>query len=272
MPARPLAELPTVVTCFAFREEYFPELRGMISTIKRNHPDWPLVVGRGTPMDSGAVVFDIEAPTGPGRLTLPVSFHPEGGEDDWRRITRMKACWLHEVWHRWGGLASFPCHRVMWLDADARCTAPLIFEIDPETEAIAGPWWRHPDDSCYDTITTGLLLLQGTEHGPVAEVLARWSRSCVAQIKDLGPPLVPWPEGDQEVLTRLLAQPPGTAAGFQLLKLDHDTYCGIPLPDGKPRPGALVDHWMMSAKMGRKNSKRGPDWPPPEHLRRTDRQ
>jgi hypothetical protein len=34
MTARPLAQLTTVVTCFAFREEYFPELSGMIATIK----------------------------------------------------------------------------------------------------------------------------------------------------------------------------------------------------------------------------------------------
>jgi hypothetical protein len=68
MPAWPLGGLATVVTCFVFREEYFLGLNGMIATIKQYHPDWPLVIGRGTPMDSGVATFDVEAPTGPDRL------------------------------------------------------------------------------------------------------------------------------------------------------------------------------------------------------------
>lgn len=245
----------------------------MLATVKQHHPDWPLVIGRGTPADSTIVTFNVEAPTGPDQLTLPVPVHLGDGEDDWRKITRMKAWWLHEVWRRWGGLASSSCNRIMWLDADARCNAPLSFEVDPDTEIIAGPWWQHPDDRSYDTITTGLLLLQGLEHGPVAKILARWSRACLEQIQDLGPPLVPWPEGDQEVLARMLEQSPRaeTQETFQLLKLDHGVYCGIPSSDGEPHPDALIDHWMMSAKMGRPSSKRGPDWPPPEHLRRVHR-
>jgi hypothetical protein len=264
MTARPLAELTTVVTCFAFREEYFPELSGMIATVKACHPEWPIVIGRGKPQDDGVATFAVETPDGPEEWTLPVPFHLCGGEDDWRRITRMKAWWLHEVWRRLGGPKRPGHHRILWIDADARCKAPLAFEVDPESEIIAGPWWRHPTDSVYDGITTGLLLLQGSEHGPVAGVLEHWSDVCLEQIQDLGPPTVPWPEGDQEVLTKVLARCPQMDATLQLLKLDHDTYCGV----GKACPEAVIDHWMMSGKMARRGRR---DWPPPEHLRRGPR-
>jgi hypothetical protein len=164
-------------------------------------------------------------------------------------------------------MAHPPCHRIIWLDADARLNAPLDFRLDPGAEVIAGPWWQHPDDSRYDTITSGLLLFQGAAQGPVADILQRWSRACLEQIEKLAAPTVPWPEGDQEVLTHTLAQAAEAGLNFDLLRLDHDKYCGIPTDEGEPQPGALVDHWMMSAKMGRKG-RRGDDWPPPEHLRR----
>jgi hypothetical protein len=173
MKTRPLAQLTTVVTCFAFREEYFPELSGMIATLKECHAEWPMMLGRGTPRDDGVVTFAVETPDGPEEWTLPVPFHLCGSENDWRRITRMKAWWLHEVWRRFGGPTRPACHRILWIDADARCKAALAFEVDPESEIIAGPWGRHPTDSALDGITTGLLLLQGSEHGPVARVLER---------------------------------------------------------------------------------------------------
>lgn len=74
MTTRPLAELTAVVTCFAFREEYFPELRGMIATIDECHPEWPMVVGRGTPRDDGVVRFAVETPDGPEQWTFPSHF------------------------------------------------------------------------------------------------------------------------------------------------------------------------------------------------------
>jgi hypothetical protein len=267
MTARPLRELSTVLTCFAFRDEYFPELNGMLATVRRHHPDWPLVIGRGALIGSGLARFDVETPSGLYQWDLPVPLHLGGGEDDWRKITRMKGWWLEEVWSRFGGLAGPPCNRIMWLDADARLNAPLDFGLDPEAEIIAGPWWHDPNDSRYDTITSGLLLLQGVGQGPVAEILNGWSRACLEQIENLAAPKVPWPEGDQEVLTDVLAQSSEAGLSFSILKLDHEQYCGIPTEKGEPQPGALVDHWMMSAKMGRKG-KRGEDWPPPEHLRR----
>jgi hypothetical protein len=239
----------------------------MLATVRRHHPDWPLVIGRGALLHGGVARFDVETPSGQGVWTLPVPLSLGGGEDDWRRITRMKGWWLEKVWDQFGGLASPSCHRIIWLDADARLNAPLDFGLDPGAELIAGPWWHHPNDSRYDTLTSGLILFQGARQGPVAGILKRWSQACLEQIENLAPPTVSWPEGDQEVLTNILAQLPVAESSFSILKLDHDKYCGIPSDKGEPQPGALVDHWMMSAKMGRKG-KRGEDWPPPEHLRR----
>ncbi|MGA9770430.1 MAG: hypothetical protein WBV94_15430 [Blastocatellia bacterium] len=267
MSARPLRELSTVLTCFAFREEYFPELNFMLATVKRHHPDWFVVVGRGVPTVSGVAKFDVESPSGQCEWTLPIPLNLGGGEDDWRKITRMKSWWLEKVWHGFRELVNTPCNRIMWLDADARLNAPLGFELDPEAEVIAGPWWFDPNDSRYDAITSGMLLFQGTRHGPMAEILKLWRQSCLQEIENLVPSTVPWADGDQEVLTRVLAQSIETGLDFHILKLDHDEYVGIPTDKGEPRPGALVDHWMMSAKMGRKGW-RGDDWPPPEHLRR----
>ncbi|MFP5260405.1 MAG: hypothetical protein ACLGJB_00825 [Blastocatellia bacterium] len=270
MSARPLRELPTVLTCFAFREEYFPELDGMLATVKRHHPDWPVVVGRGAPSADGVATLDVESPSGRCHWTLPVPLHLGGGEDDWRKITRMKSWWLEEVWRQFGGLANTLCNRMMWLDADARLNAPLGFELDPGVETIAGPWWYDPNDSRHDTITSGMLLFQGAEHGPMADILRLWRQSCLEEIENLAASTVPWADGDQEVLSRVLTQSARAGLSFHILKLDHDEYVGIPSDKGEPRPGALVDHWMMSAKMGRKG-KRGEDWPPPEHLRRIHR-
>jgi hypothetical protein len=227
---RVLRWLRTVVTCFAFREEYFTELDAMVATVRQCHPDWPLVVGRGIPAATGVATFDVETPDSTSRWDLPVLLHLSGGEDDWRRIVRMKAWWLQKVWCRYGGLSGGPVRRIMWIDADGR------------------------------------------EHGVVAHLLDLWSQACLRQVVDLGPPEVPWPDGDQEILTELLEHVAASEGGPHVIKLDHDTYCGIPLADGRPRPDALVDHWMMSARMGRPAPRRGSDWPPPEHLRRAHRE
>ena len=106
MIAQTVKDLPVVLTCFAFRDEYFPELSGMLATVRRHHPDWPLVIGRGALMEGDVARFDVETPFGQCEWTLPVPLSHGGGEDDWRRITRMKAWWLEKVWDRFGGLAS----------------------------------------------------------------------------------------------------------------------------------------------------------------------
>jgi hypothetical protein len=267
MTAQSVKGLPVVLTCFALRDEYFPEIEAMIATVKHYHPDWLLVIGRGHFMDNHTVIFDIESPSGQSQWTLPVPLYLEGGENDWRRITRIKGWWMREVWNQFAEMTGTAFGRIMWLDADARLTTALNFEIDPASELIAGPWWYDPTNSDYDAITTGLVLFQGNKDGTVAKILDVWSNDCLDQIQNLRPPTVPWPEGDQEVLTNILAQFPEEEHGLRILKLDHDQYCGIPTASGQPQPDALVDHWMMSAKMGRKG-KRGDNWPPPEHLRR----
>ena len=33
--------LPAVLTCFAYREEYFPEMEGMLATIREHIPTGP---------------------------------------------------------------------------------------------------------------------------------------------------------------------------------------------------------------------------------------
>lgn len=270
MNTRPLREMPTVLTCFAFRDEYYAELDGMLATVKQHHPDWPQVIGRGGVRDGNAARFEVETPSGQFQWSLPVPLHLSGGEDDWRKITRMKGWWLDEVWCRFGEMNDASCNRIMWLDADARLNAPLDFELDPAAEIIAGPWWDDPNNGDYDTITSGVILFQGASNGPVAKILKLWREACLEQIQNLPAPTVPWLEGDQEVLTKALAQFPEEDSGFKILKLDHDKYCGIPMANGEPQPDALIDHWMMSAKMGR-SGKRGPDWPPPEHIKRASR-
>src|SRR5260370_32343911 len=87
MTGRPLAELTTVVTSFAFREEYMAELTGMLTTIKRCHPDWPIVVGHGTPGRGHVVTFDLESPLGQDRWTLPAPCRFVFGEDDRLRLS-----------------------------------------------------------------------------------------------------------------------------------------------------------------------------------------
>src|SRR5262249_44039357 len=158
-----------------------------------------------------------------------------------RRITRIKGWWLENVWEHFGGTSAY--RRIMWLDADARLNAPLDFRLCPDREIIAGPWWRDPNDSRYDTITSGLLMFQGIAQGPVAEILRRWSRACVEQIEKLTPSTVPWADSDQEVLTHTLAEAAEAGLNVEILKLDHEKYVGIPTDEGKPQPNALVDHW-----------------------------
>ncbi len=262
---RALADIPTVATSFAFRAEYAHEIAAMVATVRRHHPDWVVVTGHGVPRDDGVVTFDVEGPSGREQWTVPVSLKLGGGEDDWRRITRMKPWWLREVWRTFAGLADPTRRRMIWIDADARLNGPLTFEIDARAEVIASPWWVDVNDSAHDGVTTGLLYLQGAPGGPVARAVARWTDICLQEIRDLPAPKVPWPEGDQEVLSRVIVE---FGATIDLVRLDHDSYVGIPSADGSPTPGALIDHWMMSAKMARPSPRRGPDWPPPEHLRR----
>lgn len=260
-------ELPVVLTSFAFREEYSLELDGMVASVRQHHPEWQIVTGKGPVSGFEFPTLDVESPAGRHQWSLPVSLNLDGSVDDWRKITKMKAWWLARVWHSFGQLAG-DIRRILWIDADARINGPLDIELDSEVEAIAGAWWsdaRHPG---YDTIASGLLLFQGSRQGSIESILDQWSGRCLAHIQKLpDPPIVPWGDGDQEVLNQILKDRPAASGGYALITLESSKYCAIVDKEGKPVPGALVDQWVMARKMKWPRD-RDRDWPPPEGMRR----
>lgn len=261
------AQLPVVLTSFAYREEYFSELDGMVASVREHHPDWHIVTGKGPVHGFEMPTLDIESPTGRQQWSLPVSLNLDGSVDDWRKITKMKAWWITRVWHTFGHLTGGSA-RLVWIDADARINGPLDIELDSESEVIAGAWWsdaRHPG---YDTIASGLLLFQGSSKGTIETILNRWSDTCLSHIQKLpDPPLVPWGDGDQEVLNQILKVRPISNGHYILIRLDSDKYCAIVDKDGTPKPGALVDQWVMARKMKWPRD-RERNWPPPEEVRK----
>jgi len=264
-----LHNLPSVLTSFAYRSEYFPELEGLLETVKEHHPDWQVVTGRGPVPGFELPTLEVDSPAGRDRWSLPVGLNLDGTVDDWRKITKMKAWWLTRVWHEFG--IAGDRKRLVWMDADSRLNGPLDIELEPETETIAGAWWsdaRHPG---YESIASGLLLFQGRSLGPVEAILDIWSATCLDHIRKLPePPIVPWGDGDQEVLNRILKDHPPSAAEWTLLELDSNKYCAIVNKDGTPKPGALVDQWVMARRM-KWPDRFDPNWPPPEEARRRRR-
>jgi hypothetical protein len=259
-------EIPVLLTCFAYRSEYFAELDAMLDTVREHHPRWPVVVGRGPVPGFELPTLEVESPSGKCNWSLPVPLNLDGSVHDWRKIVKMKSWWITRVWQDFGHLADR--NRVLWLDADARLNGPLDIDLDPEAEVIAGPWWSDPKWPGYTTIAGGLLLFQGARRGVVQAILDEWSRTCVAHIENLpDPPLVPWLDSDQEVLSIILRDRPPTNGDYMLLKLERQKYLGIVEKDGTPLPGALVDQWMMARKM-KWPEHRARDWPPPEASRR----
>ena len=265
--ARRVDELPAVLTCFAYREEYFAELEGMLVTVREHHPDWPIVVGRGPVPAVALPTLEVESPSGKFLWTFPVEIELDGSENDWRKITRMKAWWIAQVWRDFGRLAGPSHNRVVWMDADARLNGPLDIELEPEAEVIAGPWWYDPENSAHDTICSGLMVLQGARGGAVERIIEQWSTACQSHIREMQAPTVPWLDGDQEVLTEVMQSVSGSNADFTLLKLEHDRYAAYANNDGTTLPGALVDQWQMSRRMKFPEC-RGRNWPPPEEARR----
>src|SRR5436853_474471 len=134
-------QVPVVLTAFAFREEYFAELEGMVTSARQHHPDWLIVTGKGPVPGFEAPTLDVESPTGRHQWSLPVSLDLDGSVNDWRKITKMKAWWIARVWHTFGHLAG-DFKRVLWIDADARVNGPLDIELDLQSEVVAGAWWR----------------------------------------------------------------------------------------------------------------------------------
>ena len=259
--------LPAVLTCFAYREEYFPEMEGMLATIREHHPDWPIVVGRGPLRGLDAQTLEVESPAGKRHWTIPVSLDLDQSENDWLKIVRVKGWWVARVWHEFGHLVDGDFNRIVWSDADARFNGPLDVEMDPTAEVIAGPWWYDRENRGYDVICSGLLVFQGARHGVIGRIVDQWSSKCLSEIPNLPVEDRPWPKSDQEVLTEVMQDFTDNNADYTLLKLEHEKYVGCPVRDGKLARRALVDSWYMIEKM-RLPETRGMNWPPPEEYRR----
>jgi hypothetical protein len=263
----PLYDLPVLVTSFAFRDEYLSEMHHMLATVRLHHPRWRSVIGRGPVGDIQEGTLEVDSGAGTELWTLPVRLNLDGGDDDWRKITRIKGWWMHEVWRQYGELFDLPCQRLLWLDADARLNGPIDFPIDPSAELFAGAWWDDPHNAEHDTVTTGFVLFQGSPAGSAAQLLSGWSQLCLQHIQYLGPKTVPWSDGDQEDLTLAYQRFLAHGGAIQAVKPDYAKYCGETTPDGQRRPGALIDQWQMSRRM-KSPMHRDLEWPPPEGQRR----
>lgn len=269
-------QLPAVLTSYAYRKEYFPELEAMIPTVREHHPNWLIISGRGPVVGFEMPTLHVESPVGRYHWSLPVSLNLEGtreaSERDWARIALMKPWWIAEVWRHLGKLNRLPEKRLIWLDADARLNGPLDIALDPGAEAIAGPWWGPEEIPANERhICGGLLLFQGRAGGIVDSIIHQWAQQCISYITNLPP--APPPEqrdkaraDDQRVLTDLLET--NSSSHPLWLKLDYDKYCGVAdVRSGAPASGALVDQWMMNEKM-RLPEDRDRNWPPAEVDRR----
>lgn len=261
-------QVPLVLTSFAYREEYFPELDGMVASAKEHHPNWFIVTGKGPVSGFELPTLDVQSPLGTQQWSLPVPLNLDGSVDDWRKITKMKAWWITRVWHSFGHLAG-DFKRILWIDADARVNGPLDIELDSESEVIAGAWEINPNQPGFEEcIASGFLLLQGSGSRAVEGILKQWSDTCLSHIQQLpNPPLVPAGDGDQEVLNQILKLRPASDGDCILMALDNNKYCAIVDRDGVPLPGALVDQWVMARKM-KWPVHRKREWPPPEDVRR----
>lgn len=267
MPKR-LDELPAILTSFGYGETYLPELDAMLATIRKHHPTWHLVAGRGPVSGFKGAAFEVESPQGHCRWTLPVPYEPKDKLSDWLRINWMKPWWMAQVWNQFGNLGNVPIKRVIWLDADSRLNGPLDILLEPEKELVAGVW-AGAEGTEDDNITGGFLVFQGNKGGVVESILDEWSTRCLALIRNPPPTPAPlaqwhWGGGDQEVLTTVLEEMKDSQ--FTLCKLmDYDKYCGeADFETGVPRQGALIDNWQMSRTVRMPNK----EWPPPDSVRR----
>lgn len=269
-------KLPAVLTSFGYRSEYITELEGMIPTVRKHHPDWPIVAGRGPVEGFEMPTLEVESSSGKCLWSLPVSLNledsREASERDWSRIVFMKPWWVAEAWRHLQKFSRVPVNRLVWLDADARLNGPLDIELDPQAEVIAGPWWDNPKlPAAEHRLCSGFILFQGVTGGIVESIIQQWSQQCLGYIHTLPPAPPPdqpgkFRDGDQEVLTRLLKRVSDPCLSW--LKLDYERYCGVPVGETDlPPQNALIDQWMMNEKM-RSPENRDINWPPPEEARR----
>src|SRR5262245_38170718 len=204
----------------------------MLVTLEEHHPDWAIISGKGPLARIDSAAFDVHAPSGGSVWALPVPLKLDGSENDWRRVTRIKAWWMAQVWHSLDEMSDAQWRRVLWLDADARLNGPLDIEIDPEAELIAAPVDYDPDYPEIDTICSGLLLLQGRRDGIIRTIIDKWSAACLEQIQELRPSTVPWLDSDQDVLNEVMESLPEKKGDYTLLKLEHDKYAAYANRDG----------------------------------------
>jgi hypothetical protein len=265
MKTKRLSCLSAVLTSFAYRPQYEPLLHNMLGIARKYHPSWPAITGSG-PLSGDEGSLSVHLPWAREKWNLPVALRLDESENDWRKITMMKGWWLQEVWKSCGQLFDSGIQRVVWMDADSRLNRPLDFEIDPDVEMLAGPWWDSTEENYpmafpYATIASGMLVFQGRRTGPVEKLLDRWSHECLAQIEDLSAPTVPWLNGDQELLTDSIAYCTRTGHVPQILKLEYKQFCGLLGPGSESPSTAAVDHWVMSRKMKSRET-REMVWPP----------
>ncbi len=243
----------------------------MMATVREHHPNWHLITGKGPVAGFENPTLEVELSAGKTHWSLPVSFQLDGTEQDWHRIVFMKGWWMAQIWHHCAVLADGHRNRVMWLDADGRLTGKLDVELEPDAEVIASPWWTDPGTPEPEHhICSGMIIFQGARGGAVESILKRWAADCIAhiQLPLLPSPFVPGPQGDQCLLTKLVKSDLAAPDKCTLLKLDYDKYCGVPdYKTGAPKPGTLIDQWMMNEKM-RLPEDRNRNWPPPEEARR----
>jgi hypothetical protein len=270
-------KLPAVLTSYAYRAEYIRELEGMVPTIKEHHPDWQIVTGKGPVSGFAMPTLEVESPAGKYHWSLPVPLNlngsKEASEEDWAKVALMKPWWIAEVWRNLDKLTQWTHRRLVWLDADARLNGSLDIELDPHDEVIAAPWWTNPKTHEHH-LCAGLLVFQGKDGGIVDTIISQFAQQCTEYIQNLPPdPPKDRPdltrEDDQKVLTKLINR--ASNGNLVSLKLDYHKYCGIPdYKSGAPKPGALIDQWMMNEKM-RLPEDRDRNWPPPEEARRPSR-
>jgi hypothetical protein len=265
MQTERLSTLPAVLTSFAYRPQYASVLSDMLAIARKYHPSWSVIAGRG-PVDGEEGSLAVEVPGGYARWNLPIALCLDESENDWRKITMMKGWWLHQVWKMCNPVSNSQTQRVVWMDADSRLNRALDFEIDANRDIVAGPWWdsveeEFPIRSPYSTITSGMLVFQGSHTGSTERLLAHWSRACLEQIQNLSAPTVPWLNGDQEILTDSIAHCVRSGGGPQILKLNYRRFCGLVGPGSESPTEAVVDHWVMSRKMKLRET-REMIWPP----------
>ncbi|PYP88402.1 MAG: hypothetical protein DMF61_07365 [Blastocatellia bacterium AA13] len=255
-------KLPVVLTSFAYREEYFRELDGLLTTVREHHPDWLIVAGRGPVSGLPPGSMEVESPWGTHRWTPPVALDVNDFETAFFNIVSLKPWWISQVWR----MCSLPddgrLKRVLWSDADNRFNGPLDIELQPDSELVSGCWSQNREMIC-----GGLLLFQGKSDGTIHRLIDEWSQDC------LGYTVTPPPVGkenhpeDQERLTELLGAFPYRGGEIEVLKLDINKYLCCPTDGDKIERRGLVESWYMSARMQRPEN-RNRNWPPPEEYRR----